>query len=242
MNPWRVVEGKFPTQMELSEWPHDKWMDYLRFLEFFIGEGKNGEMYQVNALRVKQVEAFLGINDHPWHEFLYRINVKSSEPPRAFYGRFQNLAKIGLTFLKRHPGKVSEEMDILMKKYPKRMGWALSQFIVTDSPHGEIVQRDTKIRAGYNTENVKLPSITAKLFEGQLKVADIFVDIANSLTKTELRALETKDKISALSKLAPILAMAGRKTASNHFTQINLNGNVKDMEAAMLDYVKKKAE
>lgn len=242
MNPWRVVQGKLPTQKELSDWSHANWMDYLRFLEFFIGEGKRGEMFQVNQLRVKQVEAFESIDNHPWHEFIYRINVPSSSPPKAFYGRFQNLAKIGLTYLKRHPGKVDEEMEELMKKYPNRMGWALQQFTVTDTPHGEIVQRDSRVRDGFAVRNTPLPSITAKLFEGQLKVADIFVELAKSLTKGELKALETKDKITALSKLAPILAMAGRKTATNHFTQINMHGNVKDMEAAMIDYVKKKSE
>jgi hypothetical protein len=53
--------------------------------------------------------------------------------------------------------------------------------------------------------------------------------------------MDIKDKLAFLNKAIPVLTQLGKgKIATNHFTQINLNGSTKDVEAQMLQYIKAK--
>lgn len=240
--PFRIIEGKHPTQKEMGEWSNDKWLDLLRFgLHFIEASDKRkgiNEVFKCDKERMESMEAYLTIPNHPYHEFIYRINQWADrDNPRAFYFKFSHFIKQSLTYLKRHPAKISEEMRTMIEPH-QRFNWCLKQYTVQTLKNGdEIVQRDLQVLDGNDKVNTKLPSLQAKMMTSLIEVADLYEQIAKSISRSEVKDMPTSDKIKALNQLSFIFQAATKKMGPNSFTQINIHGSAKEMEQAMLDYV-----
>ena len=88
-----------------------------------------------------------------------------------------------------------------------------------------------------------MASLQAKVMTSVVKVADIIEILANSVSSTELKKLDTKEKLNQITKLMPILTQVNKaKMVGNNFTQINLNGSTEDLEKSMLNYINKTNE
>ena len=241
MNPYKIIEGKFPTYREMNEWPEERWLTLLDYLDFFIEIVSGKEMFKVSEAKMKEMELLLKEKNHRFHEFIYRIGLwKKEKTPRQFYYKLNSLSLHCLSYLKKKPALVSQNIKERLEKRPTRFGWALKQYKVNDSNAGELVQRDTKALDGFEEKNIAMPSIQADVMTAQTKIVSIYKELANSIDIRELKRMDIKDKLNQLTKLSFILTAATRKVTNNHFTQINLNGDVKEQEKLMLEYVKKK--
>lgn len=246
-SPWKIIAGKFPTQKELEELTHDKWMSVLMFLSHFLEfrekkDGTKKDTYAVTMEKIRIAEQTLEIPDHSFHEWVYRMNQwADSTTTMAYFHKLKTLARICLGYLKKHPHKVSDEMKEYMLKFPEKLSWPLTQYVTQTLSDGtEIVKRDTSIKDDYVKSNTSVASVQAKMMTSLINLADLYESLTESLSKKEIKAMDAKDKINALGKLSFIFQMANRKTGPSHFTQININGNSKDIEKEMLEYIKSK--
>lgn len=247
-NPYKAVVGKFPTQKELSEWSPNRWLDLLNFVASLIGTKMRGnktkETYSVTKEKIQELEGFLLVPNHPWAEYIYRVdrNVSEGYSVVQFYQRAQALATICLSYLKRHPASISDEMKAIIDTRPERMGWCLKQYFLKDTPQGQVVVRDQMKMEGNYPAPMSMPSLQKKQMETLVEMVDLHQNLVKSIKKSHLSSdLTTMQKLTVLPKLTDAIAkMASRKGAQNQFTQINIHGGAREMEETMLEYVKQK--
>lgn len=249
LNPYRAIIGDFPSKQDYAEWSSDKWLDFIRYVEFHLASKVNPrkrnetvERFVVTNVLMKEIESFLNVPNHPWLEFIWRANMFISEGTTTgkYQMRIQVFCRNSLTWLKYNPTRISEEMEKVLVTH-ERMRWCIKQYYLKETDRGPIVQRDTLIPDG---NKANLPSVQQKMADSLIKVVDLYQDLVASIKKSHLdKGLTVKDKLNALPKLVDaIVKMSSRKTAANHFTQINIHGNARDMEQTMLDYVKTKED
>ena len=242
-NPFRAVKGKVPTATEMAAWPHDKWMDVLRFLLFFIEKDKetNNESFKFTDDKRHVLDEFLEIPNHPFQEFMYRIDKWLGEASNNDYRyKFQAFSRIVLSYIKKHPSLVDENMNIILKDYPQRLGWAKGQYTTGETRAGTIVERDT---AADNATPVKMPSLQAKMMNSLVLLTDMYETIAESVAGKDIKQMKLSEKMKALKDLSFVFTVAGKKQGSNHLTQININTkDPKAIEEGMLDFIKKSQE
>ena len=244
LNPYRAVMGKMPTKVELSAWTHDRWMDLIRFALAFIERDGESEVFRITDEKRKMMDSYLEIPNHPFQEFIWRIDLWLDDSTnRQYYYKLTTLTRLCLTFLKRHPSLIDDEMRKVMEEWPLRLGWALAQYRIQDTRAGEIVVRDNGVMDGHSRKQVEMPSVQAKMMESLLKIADTYELLAGSISPKELAKLNVGEKLKALKDLSFIFGVASRKAQTNHLTQININTkDARSVEEAMLDFVKKNNE
>ena len=245
INPWTIIEGKYPSYNELKDFSENRWMSLLNFMCFFIVSYENSEKWEVNSKSIDAMEAFLKIDNHPNHEWIWRIGQWKGKTTAKKYGfKLNGMAMHCLTWIKKNPGVVTEKMKELILSHPQKMAWCLEQFKVKKTlGGGEIVARDVTVKDDYVTKQTTLPSLQVKTMTAITKVADIVESLAESISSTELKKLSLDDKLKHIARLIPVITNAGKqKMVGNHLTQINLNGSTEDMEKAMLNFTKKISE
>jgi hypothetical protein len=247
-SPYQVVKGKYPTKADYGVWSSSRWLDFLSFMERHIiyrkkpDREKEEERLSITSAGLNELAALAEEVDHKWAEFFYRVGVFPIGKPnedKEYLVRVRSMCRQALSYLKVHPALITEEMKTIMDKYPMRMGWALKQYRVINTPAGEIIQRDV---AGPDGNKTVMPSFQQKMMDTMVETVDLLGVMVNSIKKSHLaNDLDTKDKINAIPKLVDAInKMANRKVTPNHFTQINIHGSAKDMEESMLSYVKQK--
>ena len=242
ISPYRIVFGKYPRYEDLRDWSDNKWLTFISFLDFFIKSYDNSEKWHCSSDRVAEFEA-IAIEGHQWNEFFWRMGQpKETTTPQKFRLKINGMSMHCLGYLKKHPALVSDGIKVAIEHHPILLGWALKQYKIDETLGGTpIVRRDVEVTNPGGKNQMSMPSLNAKMMTSLVKVADIVEMLASGITPSELKGMETKDKLNNLAKLLPILTTLGKsKMASNHFTQINLNGSTKDIEQAMLNYGKSK--
>lgn len=238
-SPYSIIEGKYPKWNEISQWTENRWVTFITFLDFFIVMHPNSEAWHINMAKIEEMETYLDIENHPYHEFIWRVGQwKKETTPAKFRLKVQGMANHCLRYLKKHPGAVTQGMKAQIERHPTCMAWCLNQFTTKDTAAGEIVTRDNTVQDIGTTKSTSLPSLQAMTLSATVKMAGIVTDIADSISSTQLRGMAIEDKLKHLERLLPILTQVGKaKMGGNSFTQINLNGGVKEAEEAMLRYV-----
>lgn len=242
-SPYRSVFNKGFTKLELSNWNTDSWLNFIKFADLFLTRDTKGEeRYLVNKERVELAEKCFDEPNHPWQEYLCRIHQFSfDKPPKAFFLRLKVMIRTCLTYLKVNPSLVNDEMKSILEKYPKRLGWCLEQYYLRDTGRGVVVQRDTTTVDGGIQTTTTMPSVEKKQMETLIEMIDLHQQLVRSIKRNDLHQLDVKDKLIALPRLVDaITKMTNRKVSNNSFTQINIHGSAKEMEAAALDYIKQK--
>lgn len=245
LNPYSIIEGKYPQFTELRDWSEDRWLSYIGFLDFFIKSYENSEKWHMTSDNIKEMEQYLTINNHPWQEFIWRTGQwKDKTTPKKYMFKVNGMAMHTLGYLKKHPSLVTDKIKEAIEHHPQRLGWCLKQFKVVETLGGEeIVRRDVVVDQISTTKQTSLPSLQAKMMTSIVKVADIVEMLASGISAKDIKGMEVKDRLSQLAKLMPILTTLGKaKLNTNHFTQINLNGSTKDVESQMLQFIKVKDE
>lgn len=240
MNPYRAIIGKMPTRKEVNEWTPDKFIAFFRYLETFL----ENDAYKITKKKRETVEELMAMPDHPFQEFLWRMNLFADNKEvtdRKYFYKLNSFVLQVLTALKQNPSKVTEDMRAIMVKYPMRLGRALDQYKVVDTPLGEIVQRDTQLKDGYKNKQISMPSHEKMLMDALIGTISVYKEIVDSISKSDLKGMAVEDKISALAKLKGIFEAKRSMSGPRIFQQINVHSaKAEDMESALLDFAKKK--
>lgn len=242
LNPYKIVIGKFPKYEDLRDWSDEKWLTFISFLDFFIKSYDNSEKWHCSGDRIAEFEA-IATPQHQWYEFYNRMNQpKETTTPQKFRIKIHSMAMHCLGYLKKHPALISEGIKTALDHHPVVLGWALKQYKISETLAGDpIVRRDTEVFNPGGKSQMNMPSINTKMMTSLVKVADIVEMLASGITASEIKGMETKDKLTQLGKLLPILTTLGKaKSSANHFTQINVSSSTKDIEKQMLEFVKTK--
>ncbi len=243
LNAYKVIEGKMPSYKEMRVWTNQQWMDYFRFAEHYMLTDPDGsEHFDCTMDKIADMENYLQQEDHPFVELIYRVGQwQDDTTEKKYYQKFNAMFLNCLTFLKKHPVSVSEEMRaFITTRHPKKMGWCLQQYEIKTTEQGETVIRDVLIPDG---KTVSLPSFQQKMMTSLLKLADTYETILNSLSASDIREMGGPEKIKALKDLGFIFGIANKKISTTNINQFNFNGASapKDVEKMLLDQTHKEA-
>lgn len=236
-NPYRAVQGTLPRKREVQEWSHDRFTDFLAFVTFFVDK----DIIKVTKVKRQAVEEYLNIDYHPWQEFLYRINCPLDNPEatdRKFYYRLASMIRLVGGYLKQNPALVTEEMKEGIKDNP-RLNWIIPHYKVVDTAIGaEVVVPATLDTTTFVKRTTSPLNAEVTFMETMLKTANLFDMIVSSIKPSEIRSMDIKEKIAALSKLSFIgTNLRQMKPTTQVFKQINIHkANKEDVEKAILDF------
>ena len=223
------IKGKNQTKADMALWTPQKWMDFLRFVDFHIEKVKRSnyaelkDMYAITEDKVLELKEFSQQSDHPWLEFIARCNDLSLTYCR---NRIPSMCIQAMKFLEIRPALVTEEMRKIMTKNPNLMGKYLRVSPIIEAPP------------------VVLPAVAPTLQSRQIDNLADAVDIVNILVKKIKKEgvddMSVKEMISALPKIVDAInKMQGRATKIGNLTLINTQAPVEDMESQMLSMVGK---
>ncbi len=235
-----------PSKRDLSEWTDKKFIFFLNFLLFFLLKSDKTERF--SAPRVKRIEAehFLETPNHPYQEFLYRINQFTFDPnssDRKFMFKFQTLYRAVLYYLRANPALITAEMKKLMESTP-RLKWAMSNTKVITSELGvDVVVADTKDNSSIVSKEMTVPSLEKRMLDALLKTVNVYEMLSTSLTQREIKQMDAKDKLMALARFSPLFNMVKSfRPNVTLFKNLNVHvANKDDLEQQMLDYAKHKS-
>jgi hypothetical protein len=244
MNPFELKIGRPITFGDLKDF-HDKdWMSILTFICFFIADdGVFRFKGQLNIME-KNLDDPVSV----WREWIYRMwDLQTGKPfikASAYRSKFNTMVRKVCEYLKQHPSQVSSEMKELMERHPTIFGSVSEYYSEKKDLNGNsVVRKDENINIGGKTSSTLLPSVQTKILNNLVKVADIVEMLVDGMEPDDIKRMETKDRISGIAKLMPILVSLGKKGITNKYhTQINLNGSTKEIEEKMLNYIKTKAQ
>jgi len=239
MNPYRAVQGILPTKREIQNWPHDKFMDFLGFVDFWVV----GDMIKVTeAKRTEMEKLAFETPHHPWQEFMWRIDhflLNPEATSRKFYYKLAAMIRQVGTYLKQNPAMVTDDMKAIIEPNP-RLKWILPQFKIIETKIGaETIVPDTQESVGFENKNVPMQvdaelSIMASMF----KAANVFDMLVSSIKPSEIKSMEVKDRINAMSKLSFVFNQAkNMKPNARVFKQLNIfRAEKEDLEKALSDF------
>lgn len=239
MNKWQPVVGKSPTKRELANWTEAHYIHFLRFCEFFIHYTEKGEpKVSVTKERWHKAEDLLNMPDHPFHEFLYRINHFSIDPnssEKKFYFKLISMMKFVLGYLRSNPALVGDEMKKIIEPNA-RFNWCLTQTRVVDTAVGPVVVPDSQMRVGEFHNNQPLATTEQNLLSAMNRAINLFNVVAESITPEEIKKMAPKDKLLAMARMFPLFSVTKNfKPGKQIFKQINIHAaGREELESAML--------
>jgi hypothetical protein len=232
------VKGKIPTKEDLLLWSPGKYIQFIRFCEFFIVDNK----LSVTKARWRQCEEVLTMPDHPFHEFLYRINFFTFSPDaneKRFYFKLVNFIKSVLGNIQANPSIVTDEMKNVLE-HNEKFKWALQQTKVVESSVGPVLAPEINQIDQGSKSTVVPDTFQHQITEAALKVVNLTRRLAESISDQDLRKLSGKDRIIALSRLSFIFSVSkNMKPGKQIFQQINIHSAQReDLESALLSVTK----
>ena len=243
LHKFRAVQGSLPRMSELYDWDERKTLAFLNWASSFLTEDRSRFVFTKET--IENAEKKLDGPTCPEQEFLYRINLFTTDldaTPRKFFYKFNTFLRNVLNYLKQNPAYLTDEMKVIMESTP-RMSWALSHFKTTETKTGqEVTVRDTQDLTQIKRQTVKQDTPEVRMLEGMYHVANIFEELARSIKPKDIKNMNVKDKISAISKLAFMFKVQQNfKPNANVFQQFNIYKAEKDdLEKAILEYAEEK--
>lgn len=245
LHKWSAVEDKFPSKRELASWDEGHWISLLRFYEVFIRIKEETNEHYMSVSKEKWIEAegFLKMPDHPFHEYLYRINRFTFSPgasEKKFFYKMSAMMRATLGYLRENPARITEKMRGIIEREP-RFAWCLKQTKVVDVGAGfNIVVPDKDMPGVDGTRTQDLATFEQQLTEAIMKTTNLVVSIVESISVEDLKKMATDKKLSAIAKLVPLLKIGqGFRPGTQVFKQINVhNADRETLEKAMLEFSK----
>jgi hypothetical protein len=243
---WRAIIGKNPTKRELVTWDEGQWICFLRFCELFIVKSDertkdgSGVSLKVTDAKWREVEGFLDMPDHPFQEFLYRIDKFTYDPTATrmkFFWRLSSMVKFVLGYLRQNPSIVTTKMREIIEPNP-RFSWCLSQTKIVGTSVGAVVTPDKEERVTNHTTNMEVASYEKNLADAVLKTTNLLVRLVDSIKPEEIEKMPVKDRLMAVGRMSYIFTVGKSfKVGKGIFKQININmAGREELEKAMLDF------
>lgn len=237
---WRAIQGKSPSRRDLATWQGKQFICFAQFCLFFVTYSEDGLQSKVSVTKEKwrQAEEFLGMPDHPFQEFLYRINHFTFDPnasEKKFYYKLISMMKHILGYVRSNPGIISDEFRTLVEPHP-RLNWCLQQTRVVETAVGPVLAPDKMQKVGDMHSMQSVASIEQRLSEVLSKGISTFELLLSSISADDIKKMTTKDKLLAAARLHPFFTFAkGFKPGKQVFKQINIHAaSREDLEKAIL--------
>lgn len=181
--------------------------------------------------------------DHPFHEFLYRINFFTFDKGatrKRFHFKLLNFMRVVLTYIQANPSMVTDAMRGVMVTTQK-FEWALYQTKKVETAVG-IETVVPNVVVDEKTATVITPAtLDHQMQEATRSVLNMVKRLSSRpITEAELRAMSPKERITAVAKLIPIFTVGRNlKPGKQVFKQINIHGaGREELEGALLAFNK----
>ncbi len=240
---WKVVEGKTPTSRELVVWTEGHWITFLQFLQNYIVQKDENWSISVTKARWHENEQFLTMPDHPFQEFLFRINQFSTDPmssEKKFYYKLSSMMKFVLGYLKKNPSKITGKMKEIIEPNP-RLNWCLTQTkIVTTGTGIDVVVPDHQQRVDPARPMQEIASYQQQMVEATIKVTNLLTQLIESVKPDEIAKMPIKDRLMAIGRMSYVFTVGKNfKPGKLIFKQLNIHAaGREELEAAMMDFNK----
>jgi len=238
---WKYVEGKTPSKRELVDWTEQHWMSFLQFCMFFIsGEGENQKL-SVTKQRWRETEGLLAMPNHPFEEFLYRVNKFPTDPgasEKRFFGKFSSMMRFCLGYLKNNPSKVTPTMRKFIEPN-QRLNWCLTQTKIVPTDLGvDVVTLDPQDRSTQPFQNQPVATYEKQLTDSMLKTANLLNLLVDSIKPEEINKMPVKDRLAAIARMSYVYSIGKSfKPGKQIFKQLNIHAaNREDLEKAVLAF------
>lgn len=236
---WKVVAGVSLNKRTLSEWGEKQYVTFLRFCEFFIVVKNGVQTLAITKERWRESEEFLK-DDHPYQEFLYRINLFSFDKgatEKKFAYKLMNMMRVVLGYLRENPALITPTLKEIIEPNP-RFNWCLKQTkIVTTKSGFDVVVPDNAEPLGEGRGPVgSVATHQQKLIESMNRVTNVMDMLANSITPEEIKKMSAKDRLAALARMSFVFGLSKSvKPSKNIFKQIKIQvAGREELEEAML--------
>ena len=241
-----AVKGLTPKGQEMANWKEEHFLEFFKIVNHFTIQEGSSQVVKVTMDKVKALEDAVFHGESPNNvqaEFLYRIDNFHKEPmtnQKSYYNRLAVMMRVIGKYVKENPSTITDAIYNVCYKND-RINWCLRNFKTVSTRLGDVVVPETQETVSFSPRKVPSADPQVKLLDSITYLADAYMTIAKSLKKSDLRDMDVKDKIAALSKLSFILEMARKPRPSiGVLNQININkANKESVEEALLNFSKK---
>lgn len=239
-----AIKGKPLRKVDLANWKEDNYLAFFQIVNFLTEDVKNDKIVKVTHEKLVSLEKDIFETHNPAKvEVIYRIDQMTKEvssTPRKFYGKLAAMIRTIGNYIKENPSIITDELYKEVSPNP-RINWMLRNFKSHVTTMGvSVVVPSESDTTSFIPQKASSSDPQVKLFQAMDKLFDVYITIINSLTKKDLKEMEVKDKIAALSKLAFIM-QESRKVKPNVgvLNQLNIHKAEKeDIEEALLNFSK----
>ena len=234
------VKGKAIINRDIDQWEIKRFYDFIEFAQYFIedpyGEGKVKTHVTKAKLKILEKKV-LPVDYHPFQEFMYRINVFTTDPDFeevTFMRKFNMMKMRVLKYLKEKPHIVDDKIREMVQGNPQ-LDWCLNLVKIEENRVGqEMIVSDHK-----DAEGVKVTNLTPDMIMMQslARISSLMNEISGSFTQAEIKKMKTSEKFAAISKLSFVYNVGrNMKPNANIFKQINIiNAKPEDLEKTLLE-------
>jgi hypothetical protein len=241
-NPLRAVKGELPKKRDVVDWPEEKILQLLRFVQPFIVDEKF--KCTIEARKTAELRA----QDEPyWPEFLIRIDKPvggEGASEMQFRMRMMNMLRQVLAFVKQYPHVVTETMLPILQS-TTRFSWCLHNFAAKETKLGaEIVVMQNRDTTDPSIANPK-PDLTKvatpqiRFNKSLMESVGVMEMLLRGIKQKDINAMGTKDRIKTATALAATLTKTFSQYKPNVqvFQQINVSqAEREDLERVMFEY------
>lgn len=228
MNNWQPVKGKLFTPRDLANFTEERYITFLQFCVQFMVPSEEGPKYSnTKDLWLKSEEIML-MPDHPFEEYLWRINFFSTNKDasyRKFFAKLLVMMNTTLKYIQRNPSVVTDEMRKIIEMYP-RFEWALKQTAIVPTQMGTEVM----------VQKSGVASFDEQLYNAGVKTVNMLERLVDSISDRDIKNMKSRDKMIAIGRLGYVFQIAkSLKPNRQIFQQINIHGADRDtLEKALL--------
>lgn len=228
-NKWYSVKGVPFTLRDLANWGESDYLTFLQFYAVFTKTTDEGTKYSPTQAAWLKAHEFLKDENHPFNEFLYRIDyfpTNAEASFRKFFTKFMFMWTRVLKYIQKNPSLVTDNMRAFIEKYPG-IAWSLKQVEVVETKLGiEVVKG----------QNPTVASVEEKTATAAYKVVNFLERLVDSIDDKDIKKLSVRDRATIASRLVPaIAALKGVKVGTQIFNQINIHSQSREeLEASLL--------
>ena len=186
-----------------------------------------------------EAEGFLEMPNHPFQEFMYRINRFSYDAgmnEKKFYFKLASMIKQTLQYIRENPSIVSPKMREAIEPEP-RLAWCLKQTTIRNTAVGSVLVPNSR-EIGMFGDNLPAVAHEQRLMEAAIKVTNLLSHLVDSVNarETELNKMPLRDVLNAIGRMAYVFSVGKQlKPSKNVLKQINIHTAGRDeLEAAIL--------
>lgn len=232
---FQAYQGRQPANVDMNRWPEEKFLALISFLKIFVNSEDYSKWIVNKAVLEDVYTKYAETTENIYYrEFLVRLQKEYKVMPVAmvFRNKVSMMARLFVLYCRRNPAIVTPAIREAVLGY-KYLEGGLSTFSEEKTQSGSTIITQ-------NVDNMSVQPVSPELVYHQAlnKVIHIYRDVAESITRNDIKKMSPKEKIDALGKLGPILtSVRNNKAKSQIFLNLNVGAsNRQDLENKLQEY------